>query len=217
MNIVASHHAVQRWRERAAKYGDENITNIKEYLEQAIALQGCPPKGISIYKYNDIEFILHTNDSRTQVVTVIKEDKQEREPIVEKKKTQQQNKCRIQLIEPEIPELSSLTEVREWAKSEIKVCIRKIKNKEDVLRHKGLLIGLEKLLSSIKQSLPDKPFDTDKFIEKANRAIEKRLLGEWENWWNRVDNAPSSAKMETSKEESHEEVTTDRNSESLPT
>lgn len=79
MNIVATNHALDRWRERVAIYGDETIVDMRAKLAEAIALQGEIPQGISTYKVGSVVFILDTHNSLCQIVTVI--DESEKIPI----------------------------------------------------------------------------------------------------------------------------------------
>ena len=73
MNIVATNHALDRWRERVAIYGDETIINMRARLNEAISLQGEIPQGVSTYKIGSVVFILDAHNSLCQIVTVIDE------------------------------------------------------------------------------------------------------------------------------------------------
>lgn len=73
MNIQVSTHALQRWRERVALYGDEKCDTLLDTVKYAIKLQGEPPIGISHYRLNSLLFVIRTDQYRSIVVTVVDE------------------------------------------------------------------------------------------------------------------------------------------------
>lgn len=73
LKLEVSNHALQRWRERVALYGDEKCDTLLDTVKYAIKLQGEPPIGISHYRLNNLLFVIKTDQWRSVIVTVVDE------------------------------------------------------------------------------------------------------------------------------------------------
>ncbi len=104
MEIIASYHALHRWRERFAAHMSENIEDIRKRLDPLIAAQGPPREGITYYSDNELVFVIEKNNKLTTIVTITKKDKSN-------------------IPEPqlaiEIPAFSDLRDRKDWLKKEL--------------------------------------------------------------------------------------------------
>lgn len=132
--IVATNHALERWRERVAIYGDETIVHMREKLNQAIEAQGEIPKGISTYKVGSVVFVLDKGERLTQIVTVIdetnkvclkEEDKTERESRVPKEPKEPKEPKKVYEPTIQLPEFLDKSHAQLWLHKELEIATEK--------------------------------------------------------------------------------------------
>lgn len=176
-SIVASNHALERWRERVAIYGDETIVHMREKLNEAIGAQGEIPKGISTYKVGSVVFVLDRCDSRTQIVTVI--DEGTKVPLKENDLTERENRVPKELCskEPrrvyqptiELPEFVNKTDAEYWLHKELENATEKFGVAKANLRL------IEKAIHDVRTNLLDKLakpaiIETQQPIQESERS-----------------------------------------------
>lgn len=171
--IVVTIHALQRWRERFAIYGDETIEDIRKAFAVAVAEQGEPPQGYCNYQIGGMFFAIETNKDYVEIITVI--EKETTPEIKQEEECEYVPKGRkVKFVVPDFP---NAVEKRKWLIEEHKKCQLLPKKTRRALQP---LIDAE--LSAIKQNYGQEISEAQ-FHESWQRWYEKR---------NFVDTPPSS-------------------------
>ncbi len=173
MNIVATNHALDRWRERVAIYGDETIVDMKAKLAEAIALQGEIPQGISTYKIGSVVFILDAHNSLCQIVTVI--DESVKIPIKQEDKSSSKEKATSapkKIYQPslripyELFASASKTEIKKWLQSKLQEC------QEELGQAKANVRLIEETLHKFNTNTLDSSVNAATMEEPSGKAAE---------------------------------------------
>lgn len=172
--IVASTHALSRWRERVSIYGDETIVDMRRKLD----LQLTPPAGLCFWSVGDVTFLLDTKPDRIEIVTVIDETPK---ALVKQERVQDEEFVLV------LPDFEDISELRCWLKTQLNYCsgiINKLgKKNPDSKYYKQQRKALEDELHKTKQG--KRGLTAEEFAIKYNEWQRKHQEKQYEEWANK--------------------------------
>ncbi len=169
MKIQITNHAINRWRERVAVFGDETIAGLVDRFQKAVRLQGEPPKGLAHYRDENVLFVVHTDHWKTTVITVIDETPKKIETFVELEYNADDD-------ETILATWTDVNSKRIWLKAELKV-LEKDKSSHAAAKRRWI----EKKLGETKAEWEQIRFLQKVALESERRQKEKD--DEWEQWY----------------------------------